>query len=390
MKPARLARRNVLDRPLETGLSVLLLAFGVGIISLMLLMQRSLTEDMDRNIKDIDLVLGAKGSPLQLILANVYHVDVPTGNIPLAEAKKVMRHPYISEAIPLAYGDNYELYRIVGSEPSYAEHYGATPSNGRMFEAPFEVVVGAEVAAKTGLDIGDTFYSAHGLTDGTDVHRDKAYTVVGIFGATGSVIDQLLLTPIASVWGVHEEVDGADQEITAVLLKKKNPLAILTLPNLLRDTPMQVALPAIEMNRLTQQFGIGIRTLRAVALLIMGLSFVSVFIALFASLRDRRYELALMRTMGATPRKLFVLVLLEGLWMTVAGIAVGLVLSRLGVVVLANALADQFHYDLAQLAPVAGEYFLVAAALFVGGLAAALPARSALSIDISNTLGQGR
>lgn len=390
MKPARLARRNVLDRPLETGLSVLLLAFGVGIISLMLLMQRSLTEDMDRNIKDIDLVLGAKGSPLQLILANVYHVDVPTGNIPLAEAKKVMRHPYISEAIPLAYGDNYELYRIVGTEPSYAEHYGASPSNGRMFEAPFEVVVGAEVAAKTGLDIGDTFYSAHGLTDGTDVHRDKAYTVVGIFGATGSVIDQLLLTPIASVWGVHEEVDGADQEITAVLLKKKNPLAILTLPNLLRDTPMQVALPAIEMNRLTQQFGIGIRTLRAVALLIMGLSFVSVFIALFASLRDRRYELALMRTMGATPRKLFVLVLFEGLWMTVAGIAIGLVLSRLGVVVLANALADQFHYDLAQLAPVAGEYLLVAAALFVGGLAAALPARSALSIDISNTLGQGR
>ena len=390
MKPARLARRNVLDRPLETGLSVLLLAFGVGIISLMLLMQRSLTEDMDRNIKDIDLVLGAKGSPLQLILANVYHVDVPTGNIPLAEAKKVMRHPYISEAIPLAYGDNYELYRIVGTEPSYAEHYGAAPSNGRMFEAPFEVVVGAEVAANTGLDIGDTFYSAHGLTDGTDVHRDKTYTVVGIFGATGSVIDQLLLTPIASVWGVHEEVDGADQEITAVLLKKKNPLAILTLPNLLRDTPMQVALPAIEMNRLTQQFGIGIRTLRAVALLIMGLSFVSVFIALFASLRDRRYELALMRTMGATPRKLFILVLFEGLWMTVAGIAIGLVLSRLGVVVLANALADQFHYDLAQLAPVAGEYLLVAAALFVGGLAAALPARSALSIDISNTLGQGR
>ena len=390
MKPARLARRNVLDRPLETGLSVLLLAFGVGIISLMLLMQRSLTEDMDRNIKDIDLVLGAKGSPLQLILANVYHVDVPTGNIPLAEAKKVMRHPYISEAIPLAYGDNYELYRIVGTEPSYAEHYGATPSYGRMFKAPFEVVVGAEVAAKTGLDIGDTFYSAHGLTDGTDVHRDKAYTVVGIFGATGSVIDQLLLTPIASVWGVHEEVDGADQEITAVLLKKKNPLAILTLPNLLRDTPMQVALPAIEMNRLTQQFGIGIRTLRAVALLIMGLSFVSVFIALFASLRDRRYELALMRTMGATPRKLFVLVLLEGLWMTVAGIAIGLVLSRLGVVVLANALADQFHYDVTQLAPVWGELVLVAAALLVGALAAGIPARSALKMDISNTLGQGR
>ena len=390
MKAARLARRNVLHRPLETGLSVLLLAFGVGIISLMLLMQRSLTEDLDRNIKDIDLVLGAKGSPLQLILANVYHVDVPTGNIPLAEARKVMRHPYIAEAIPLAYGDNYELFRIVGTEPSYPAHYEAELAEGKPFEAPFEVVIGSEVATATGLSLGDTFYSAHGLTDGTDVHRDKAYTVVGKYARTGSVIDQLLLTPIESVWGVHEDIEDADEEITAVLLKKKNPLAILTLPNLLRDTPMQVALPAIEMNRLTQQFGIGLQTLRAMALLIMGLSFISVFIALFASLRDRRYELALLRTMGAPPQRLFSLVLFEGLWMTLAGILAGLILSRLGVIVLGQVLADRFHYDVTQLAPVAGEFVLVAAALLVGAFAAGIPARSALRIDISNTLGQGR
>jgi putative ABC transport system permease protein len=390
MKAARLARRNVLHRPLETGLSVLLLSFGVGIISLMLLMQRSLTEDLDRNIKDIDLVLGAKGSPLQLILANVYHVDVPTGNIPLADAQKVMRHPYIEEAIPLAYGDNYELFRIVGTEASYPAHYNAEIASGKMFDAAFEVVLGHEVAAATGLELGDTFYSAHGLTDGTDVHRDKAYTVVGTFARTGAVIDQLILTPIASVWGVHEDIEDADEEITAVLLKKKNPLAILTLPNLLRDTPMQVALPAIEMNRLTQQFGIGLKTLRAVALLIMGLSFISVFIALYASLRDRRYELALLRTMGAPPKRLFALVLFEGLWMTVAGIVAGLLLSRLGVVALGQVLADRFHYDVTQLAPVQGEFILVAAALLVGALAAGIPARSALRIDISNTLGQGR
>lgn len=390
MKAARLARRNVLHRPLETGLSVLLLAFGVGIISLMLLMQRSLTEDLDRNIKDIDLVLGAKGSPLQLILANVYHVDVPTGNIPLADARKIMRHPYIEEAIPLAYGDNYELFRIVGTEASYPAHYDAEVATGKMFETAFEVVLGQEVAEATGLGLGDTFYSAHGLTDGTDVHRDKAYTVVGTFARTGAVIDQLILTPIASVWGVHEDVEDADEEITAVLLKKKNPLAILTLPNLLRDTPMQVALPAIEMNRLTQQFGIGLQTLRAVALLIMGLSFISVFIALYASLRDRRYELALLRTMGAPPQRLFALVLFEGLWMTAAGIFSGLLLSRLGVMALGQVLADRFHYDVTQLTPVQGEFVLVAAALLVGAFAAGIPARSALRIDISNILVQGR
>ena len=144
------------------------------------------------------------------------------------------------------------------------------------------------------------------------------------------------------------------------------------------------------MNRLTQQFGVGLNTLRAVAMLIMGLSFVSVFVALLSSLRDRKYELALMRTMGATPRQLFSLVLMEGLWMTAAGIGCGLLLSRLGVVLLGQVLQDRFHYDVTQLAPVEGELVLIVAALLVGAIAAALPARAALRIDISNTLGQGR
>ena len=137
-------------------------------------------------------------------------MDVPTGNIPLAEARKVMRHPYIESSIPLAYGDNYELFRIVGTEASHPEHYGAEVTEGRLFEAPFEVTVGAEPLPPRAR-IGDTFHSAHGLKDGTDVHRDKVYTVVGVFGATGSIIDQLLLTSIESVWGVHADIEGADQ-----------------------------------------------------------------------------------------------------------------------------------------------------------------------------------
>jgi putative ABC transport system permease protein len=103
----RIAWRNIAHKPLNTALSLILLAFGVGIISLLLLLESSLQKEFDRNIKDIDMVLGAKGSPLQLILANVYHIDAPTGNISRAEAQRVMKHPYIDKAIPLAYGDNY-------------------------------------------------------------------------------------------------------------------------------------------------------------------------------------------------------------------------------------------------------------------------------------------
>ena len=161
MRLSYIARRNLAAKPLQTALSAILLAFGVGMVSLMMLAEKQMTEQFERNIKDIDLVLGAKGSPLQLILANVYHIDAPTGNISLAEAEKVMRNPYIESGIPLAYGDNYMSYRIVGTNESYPNHYGAKIDEGLFWSDTFEVTIGATVAAKTGLEVGSTFFSAH-------------------------------------------------------------------------------------------------------------------------------------------------------------------------------------------------------------------------------------
>jgi putative ABC transport system permease protein len=384
------AWRNVLSKPLQTALSLALLSFGVGMVSLMLLTEKQVNDAFERNIKDIDLVLGAKGSPLQLILANVYHIDAPTGNILQADAEKVLKHPYIASGIPLAYGDNHEGYRIVGTEPSYVTHYGGTLAEGRLWEAPFEVTLGARVAENLGMGLGDTFYSAHGLTDQTDVHTDKTFTVVGILEPSGSVVDQLILTSMESIWNVHahdgEVVDPATREITAMLLKKRNPLAVLTIPNVLRETNMQVALPAIEVNRMTQQFGLGTSALRAIAMLIMALSFASIFISVIDNLRARRHELALMRTLGGTPSTLYRLLLLEGGLLSVAGTLLGLGLSRAGLGVLGQVVESEFHYDLATLALLPGEGVLAAAAVAVGLLAAAVPAAGSLRLDISKTL----
>lgn len=383
----KIAWRNLASKPLSTALSMALLAFGVGMVSLMMLAEHQLRDAFDRNIKDIDMVLGAKGSPLQLILANVYHVDAPTGNIRLADAEKVMRHPYVAEAIPLAYGDNFQRYRIVGTEPSYVEHYGAELAEGRLWETPFEVVVGARVAREAGLKLGDTFFSSHGLLDETDVHTDKTFTVVGVLEESRSVLDQLLLCNVQTVWGVHEhEGEEVDPEVTAVLLKKRNPLAVLTLPNLISDTNMQIALPAIEVNRLTQNFGLGLGTLRTIALLIMALSFASIFISVYDSLLARRYELALMRTMGSTARGLYGSLLLEGGLLSVGGVVLGAVVSRVGIALLATLVEDKFRYDLNALAILPSEWLLAAAAIAVGLLAAAIPGLRALRLDISRTL----
>jgi len=323
-------------------------------------------------------------------LANVYHIDAPTGNILQAEAEKVLKHPYIASGIPLAYGDNHEGYRIVGTEHAYVAHYDGSLAEGRLWDAPFEVTLGARVADNLGMGLGDTFYSAHGLTDQTDVHTDKTFTVVGILEPSGSVMDQLILTPMESIWNVHahegEVIDPATREITAMLLKKRNPLAVLTIPNVLRETNMQVALPAIEVNRMTQQFGLGTSALRAIAMLIMALSFASIFISVLDNLRAKRHELALMRTLGGTPSTLYRLLLLEGGLLSVAGTLLGLGLSRAGLVVLGKVVESEFHYDLATLALLPSEGVLAGAAVAVGLLAAAVPAAGSLRLDISKTL----
>ena len=384
------AWRNLRAKPLQTALSLALLAFGVGMVSLMLLTEKQVNDAFERNIKDIDLVLGAKGSPLQLILANVYHIDAPTGNILLSEAQKVVRHPYIESGIPLAYGDNHEGYRIVGTEHSYAAHYGVEVAQGKMWEAPFEATVGSKVAQALELTLGDTFYSAHGLTDQTDIHKDKVFTVAGILAPSQSVVDQLILTPMQSIWDVHlkegEVGDPSAREITAMLLKKRNPLAVLTIPNTLRESNMQVALPAIEVNRMTQQFGLGTAALRAIAMLIMALSFASIFISVLDNIRSRRHELALMRTMGGTPRTLYLLLLQEGGLLSLVGTGLGLLLSRMGLWTLSNVVEQQFHYELEEMALLSSEWMLAAAAIGVGLLASAVPARGSLRLDISQTL----
>jgi putative ABC transport system permease protein len=402
---------NIKSKPLNTSLSVVLLAFGVGIISLLLLLEKQLTEKFNRNIKDIDFVLGAKGSPMQLILANVYHVDAPTGNIKMADAQKIIRNPMVKEAIPLAYGDNYEKWRIVGTNGKYPAHYGCELAGGKLFEQSFEATIGSNVAAETGLKVGDTFISMHGYDNqagsGDDPHhKEHPFTVVGIFKQSDCAIDNLILTPIQSVWDVHKheeehgmeedadhadhaDADHADHDEHAALLIKRNPLAAMMLANQVRNTNMQLADPAIEMNRLSQNFGLGMDALKAIAIMIMVLSFISVFISLYNSLKERKYELALLRTMGGTRSTLFTLILQEGLILVLIGFAIGMALSRIGLLVLSHYMKENFHYALTDLGMTSGEYVLLGITLLVGIMASLLPAVRALRIDISKTLSNG-
>ena len=176
------------------------------------------------------------------------------------------------------------------------------------------------------------------------------------------------------------------REVTAYLIKKRNPMAAMMLANAVKNTNMQLADPAIEMNRLTQGFGIGISAMKAIAIVIMVLSFISVFISLYNSLKERKYELALLRTMGGSKATLFRLILQEGLILVIIGYIIGAILSRLWLVILSNSLEDNFHYELNEMGITSGEIVLLGVTLLVGMVASLLPALRALKMDISKTL----
>lgn len=402
MNLPRLSYAYLKARPLNTALNLVLLALGVGTVALLALAAQQIEERMGRDARGIDLVAGAKGSPMQLILSAVFHIDAPTGNIPLAEAKKLAQHRAVKRAIPLALGDSYRGFRIAGTTHDYVFHYGGELASGRLWTAPMEAVLGAEVARSTGLGAGGRFVGSHGFAEGGEVHGDYPYTVVGVLKPTGAVLDRLVLTNVESVWFVHVHPEKHDdpkavlaqlredeQEITALLIQYATPIAAATLPREVNATSaLQAASPAYESARLFRMLGVGIDVLRAFALVLVAAAGLSIFIALYNAMEERRYDLAVMRMLGASPGKLMRLVLLEALVLSLAGALAGLALGHGLTSVVGAMLAAAQQPAVTGAAWMAGELWLVVLAAGVGLAAGLVPAWRAYRTDIASTLAQ--
>lgn len=400
MNLASLSASYLRARPLNTALSLILLSLGVASIVLLLLVVGQLETRMNRDAQGIDLVVGAKGSPMQLILAGIYHADAPTGNIPLAAAQALEKNRMVKKAMRLALGDSWKGYRIVGAGHDYPQHYGAKPASGGLWEKPMEAVLGAEVAARTGMGVGGSFVGAHGIGGEGEAHADAPYVVVGVLARTGSVIDRLVLTSVESVWQVHEEHHEpadehdrkaleSDREVTVLLLQYASPLAAAMLPRQINSqSELQAASPAYETARLFRIVGAGVEALRAFAVVLILAAGLSVFIALYSALEERRYDLAVMRTLGASPGRLFGLLLAEGLVLAAAGAAAGIALGHLFTAALGAWLVAQQQYPVSGLEFRIEELWLAAAALGVGLAAALIPAWRAYRSDVAKTLAQ--
>ena len=405
----KLAWRNIMSNPLNLALNLILFSLGIALISFLFQMNGQIKEKFDNNLAGIDMVVGAKGSPLQMILCNMYHIDNPTGNISIGEAKAFLnpKHPLIKRAVPLSLGDSHQGFRIVGTNDSMFELYNAEIAEGRNIEETLEVVIGKSVADKTGMKIGDGFYSSHGFIQDEDMTHDNAeLKVVGIIKRSGTVMDNLIICNPQTVWAVHEHeeshetpqdtiqkafslLDYPEKEITSILIQFKNRtnFQALNMPrNINENTDMQAASPAIEINRLYDMVGVGSRALQMLAILITIVSAISIFISLFSSLKSRKYELALMRVMGAGPGKLFILIILEGLILAIISFILGILVSHLAMFFMSEQLSEAYKYEFSAWRMTGKEGPLFLMSLILGFVASVIPAYRAYRTDIHQTL----
>ena len=462
MNLLQLSLSNLSLSPLSTAVNILLLSLGTGSIAILLIATHLLSAALIRDAADIDLVVGAKGSPLQLVLSGLYHADIPTGNIRLSEARTWMEHPMVESAIPLSLGDSHKGFRIVGTNEDYVDIYDGQLAEGKLPSNLLEIAIGSSVSKATGLSLGATFAGQHGLDGAGHAHDEDSYTVVGIFEASDTVLDRLLITTLESVWLVHgesrpnsetydttqtnrprehedvhadaeaeaseamledhhenehvkhqheHEHEGEDehedeliseydgdkekhttahaeaQEITVLLVKYATPIAAITLPRKINDeSALQAASPAYEITRLLQVIGIGIGWLQAFAAILVASAVLSIFAALYASLKARRNDLAVLRCLGATRSELFMLLLFEGVILTTAGIVFGLIAAHGGIELAAIALGDAQNFPFTGFVWAPTEFVLVGGLLAAGVLSSLIPSWQAYSTDVPRTL----
>ncbi len=406
-------------RPLTLALNVLLVAFSVGTLVLLLLLSMQANSLLMRDARGIGLVVAAEGSPLQAILSSIYGLDAPVGNVDVRDVRAIVQNRSIHRAIPLGLGDTYGGFDIVGTTRDYPEHYAAELANGEWWRDPLEATVGAAVAEQAGLRVGDFFASAHGA--GSQAHDAHPIRVVGVMRQTGTVVDRRILTSLETVWEVHDSHGGKDsrqtheahdgngdhgepasnwlarpahgaddRQITSLLLVFESPIAAALLGRSIGALPnVQAASPAFEIARLGRLLGGAVALAQSFGFGLGIAAVLTLFVTLYSALRERRYDLALFRAVGVGRGRLVAHVLLEGLVVSVLGLALGLVAGHMAAYAVGWALeADRgIAVTGALWHPLEG--WIAVAVLVAGLLAAAIPAWQAYRTEVALVLGEG-
>lgn len=414
----RIALRSLVNRRFTALLTIFAIALS---IALLLAVERVRTEtraSFASTISATDLIVGARSGSVNLLLYSVFRIGNATNNIRWGSFEHFAQHPQVKWAVPMSLGDSHHGYRVLGTSTDYFSHYQygrkqqLKMRDGRFFndQAPFEVVLGAEVADALNYSIGQEIVLAHGMATISLVnHDDKPFTTVGILERTGTPVDRTLHIALAGMEAIHIDwqhgapaygkrkisaeqalhMDLQPKQITAMLLGLNSKIATFAVQreiNQWRGEPLLAILPGVALQELWSLMGTAEKALFVVSLFVVLTGLIGMLTAILTSLNERRREMAILRSVGARPWHIASLLILEAFSLAFAGILLGLALLYLGLAVAQGPLQSHYGLYLPFSAPSLYEWTLLAAVLLAGVLMGAVPAWRAYRQSLADGL----
>lgn len=431
-----IVHKNLQKRLLSTLLTILGVAIGVGLVFTVLVVDQKTRESFDQTSTGFDLILAAKGSALQATLNTIYHLETSTGLVPYALYETAAKDPRVEYAFPFYVGDQHQGFRVVGTSIDYLEkasprkNLNYTFSKGNNFEGFGTCVLGSSVAERLGLGLGDEIQFVHGLSEGNSgfelkAHDEHYVTVSGILNPTYTANDQVIFTDIKSLEAIHQNKDfSADDEddhtehdehdhaheddievehLDAVLVKMKNPAAALQLSGLINyPTPanpliamnmrkdpffkfkeeIMAVIPSIQIDNLLGVVGRIQNILSILTWFVVLVALIGIFVGLYNSMESRRRDISIMRSLGATKMKIFLIVVLEATAISTTGALLGWILSQFGLIIFSPMVAEMTGVIISGIAYSKEMIFYFVLFVLTGALIGSIPAVKAYRTNV--------
>ncbi len=409
-----LAAHSAWNRRHTLGLIVFAIALSVALLMSIERLRADVRASFTQAVSGTDLIVGARSSPLQLVLYAVFRMGAVNQEIGWDSVEAIARHPAVAWAVPLALGDGHRGYPVLGAPATYFQHfrYGDRQplrfAAGRAYAGVFEAVLGAEVAERLGYRLGQRIELAHGVDELAPVHADKPFTVVGILARTGTPVDRTVHVSLEAIEAIHLDWQGGaplpglnippelvtkfdlrPKSVTAVLVGLKSRAQVFAMQRWVQayaPEPLMAVLPGVALDELWRMLAVVERALLAVSALVAGVGLMGLIAVILAGLNERRRELAILRSVGAGPRRILLLLAIEGVGIIGLALLLGALLATLGVLLAGPWLAAQYGLWLTPGWPTAGQWLWLAAVAGVGVLASLWPAWRAYRMALSDGL----
>lgn len=412
---AALALRSAWNRRVTLGMTVIAIALSVALLLGVERLRQDARDSFSHSVSGTDLVIGARTSPVQLMLYAVFRIGEATNNVSWESYRAIAARPEVAWAIPLSLGDSHHGFPVMGTDGSYFRHfrYGRSEPlafvRGAPFEDVFEAVMGAEVADRLGYRIGDKIVLNHGMGEvSLAQHGDKPFTVVGILKRTGTPVDRTVHVSLSAITAIHLEWQGGapipgvsiaptqvrkfdltPKEVTAILVGLKNRpdvFRVQRVVNEYREEPLLAVLPGVALDDLWRVVGAVERTLLAISAMVVTVGLAGLVAVVLAGLNERRRELAILRSVGARPRDIFVLLAAEGFFVTLCGVFCGIAFLAMMTALLSPWALTHYGLVIEPRLVSAAELQWVIAVLGTGLLAALIPAYRACRLSLADGL----